>query len=329
VAACLAFDLDTLWSRRIVAVSAPETMLRSGSGRFSLGLILALLAVCALLVHELRVQTKRADAAIRTVRSLEQDVARLREDLNDRRDAERLPSVSQAPALARPPDSDGIADRSDHALEPVVASPSNVRKWVAADAYVITRQLYGPLLERLSLTSQQKEDLLALLAAEREDGTSTPHSNGSPPKSHERIENIASVIGYPNLQSFETFESKLAEYAQAQELGSQLTTAGQPMTESQRQQFVDLLASERARTVMDTQSTKMSSVDDLEEMMKRKDDYERRVLEGAAIFLSRDQTKLLEELYASRSARRAMAVDVQRKRSANSSDGPLWYPPDQ
>lgn len=296
--------------------------------RSMLALTLALVAATGVLVHQLRVQARRADSATRVVSSLAREVAELRQESPPL--AEPMTAVNPAPSTLAIEKSPASGD--DASPGTYVAGASSVGKWVAADANLVTRQLYAPLLEQFSVTPQQKEELISLLAAEREAATSTPHHPGSEPAIHERTDKIAAVIGYENVQLLEIFESKLVDYGQAQKLGAELATAGYPITSNQREQLVDLLASERARTTRDAQLAAARSAKDLEKAMQRKNEYEHRVLEGAGVFLSQDQIKLLESVYATRSARRAMAVDAQQQRASGgrgSGTTSLWYPPDQ
>ena len=244
-------------------------------------------------------------------------------------------SEPKAPAIQHS-DAPATANGNDANRAPV--DHSDALKWARENATRLVRRNYAVLLERLELTTQQQDALLALLTQDLL-GTAYTYDHGTIVRQgakrseEDRSKDIATIIGDLKLKEFLALERNLTAYSEASRIASLLEQNGVPTTSSQRDKLVTILAETRNQYIgaVTTKATDQEgrSLEYLEKELAKYSEYERHVVELAPAVLTPEQVVYLDKQYQYLSNQRANSLEQQRKQRADGTlpaDSHWWFP---
>ena len=202
------------------------------------------------------------------------------------------------------------------------------RKRVRESATREVQEVYSLLLEHLGLTANEKDAFLTFLIEDRISRTTTRYSRGKAMNAQERANDIAAIIGDAKLQEFLALEQNLNSYSEIQQMASGLHRDGMPLTDAQRDAYLQILLDVRNREMTSDVDAAPDSIEYLEQMLDRMDENERLVMELAPSVLSAGQVEWLFERYQHWSYQRAKALQDQIRARADDPSGfhPIYYP---
>jgi hypothetical protein len=228
------------------------------------------------------------------------------------------PVREQAVASAEPPpfmaNRQAMMDRSRQLLQ-----DPEYRKAMLAQQKLAMRRMYPDLLTALRLQPQEAERLMDVLAEQQLNMISNQppfRGRGQPPdptevqqyqqqvqqQQRERDAQIAALLGDAKLQEWQQYQKTLGARAQIRELRTELAESGIPLREGQVEPLVSALASEQERRSQEMMKDRArlnalgttmpaGRVTMMEQDLERAADYNQRLHDAAAPYLSSDQLR--------------------------------------
>jgi hypothetical protein len=188
------------------------------------------------------------------------------------------------------------------------------------------RDSYALLLEDLTLTLEERNDLVALLIEMQIEGMwsrgSTWEIRGRNIPDQERYERIAAVIGDQKLLAFLELQQNQRAYWETTQIARLLRRRGIPLTETQRDGVFEILVEVNARYPHTSPPTDVDddSVEWIEHVLMQYDEHDRHVIELAPSVLSQDQVVRLFAQYQSMSRERVSSVEHAKKLKVEQPD---------
>ena len=193
-----------------------------------------------------------------------------------------------------------------------------------ASAEVEERTLLVTFLrEALRLQPQEADRLMDLLAEQQLNMMSNPPpfgGRGQPPdpaelqqyqqqaqqQQRERDAQIASLLGDSKLQEWQSYQKTLGARSQLRELRTELAEAGMPLREGQIEPLVNSIAAEQEWRTQESMKYRSqlnalgnaapaNRVNMMEQNLERAAEYNRRLHDAAAPYLSSDQLRRFDE----------------------------------
>lgn len=113
------------------------------------------------------------------------------------------------------------------------------------------RRLYGQLLKDLSLDERQADQLIDLMILRSTEGLGAIDQNIQSDvlalKSEVMIQEVAALLGYEKSARYQNYMETLGEQVRMNEIAAQLYSAGLPLTEAQRKDFLGALLREKSQ----------------------------------------------------------------------------------
>jgi hypothetical protein len=247
--------------------------------------------------------------------------------------AEPEPEPTPPPALARQyPDatprsgmeSPVVPVRSPRMGRQLLLQDPEYRKAMIQQQKYAMARLYPDLREALRLQPEEAEQLMELLAEQQTDTMANrpPFAdarNGPPDPAQvqqwqeqmqrqqkERDAQIAQLLGDAKYQEWQSYQKTLGARMQIRELRVELAEAGIPLREGQIEPLVNSLAAEQQRRAQEAQNDRVqlnalgnagsgNRVAFLEKQLERTAEYNRRLHDAAAPYLSSDQLRRFDE----------------------------------
>ena len=184
------------------------------------------------------------------------------------------------------------------------------------------RDSHALLLEDLTLTPEEKKNLVALLIEMQIEGTwtrgSTWEIRGRVIPDQERYERIAAVIGDQKLLAFLELEQNRQAYWETTQIARLLRRRGIPLTETQRDGVFEILVEVEA---LYPNTPPPADVDDesvewVNHILAQQDEHARHVIELAPSALSPNQVVRLFDQYQSMSRQRIDFVERYKRLKA-------------
>ena len=240
--------------------------------------------------------------------------------------------LPQQPHLTPSADTQARASDSPAAETTVVQSesraqsenPGNVRKRAPVDeatqqarikeqATEDVRDGYALLLEDLSLPEQEKRDLVALLI-EMEVERRSGEIRGRKIPDQEKYERIAAVIGDRKLLALVELEQDRQSYWETTQIARLMRHKDVPLTEKQLAGVFDIVVEVHARYpyIPPPPELDIDSVELIEHVLTRADDFDRHIVELAPSVLSPRQVVHLFNAYEFMSRDRRSFVEKQK-----------------
>lgn len=223
--------------------------------------------------------------------------------------------VTEAPVFANRPMM--MMDRQRQLLQ----DPEYRKAMLAQQKYAMHR-MYPDLRSALGLQPQEADLLMDLLAEQQLNLMSNQppfRGRGQPPdaaemeryqqqlqqQQRERDAQIASLLGDSKLQEWQSYQKTLGARMQIRELRTEWAEAGMPLREGQIEPLVNALAEEqnsrvqgsiKYRSQVDALGpTPANRVNMMEADLERTADYNRRLHDAAAPYLTHDQLRRLDQ----------------------------------
>jgi phage terminase small subunit len=205
----------------------------------------------------------------------------------------------------------------------LLEDPEYRKAMIEQQKYAMTR-MYPDLRSALRLQPQEAEQLLELLAEQQTNAMSNqpPFAdprNGPPDpaemqrwqeqvklQQQERDAQIAQLLGDAKFQEWQSYQKTLGARMQIRELRVELAEAGIPLREGQIEPLVNSLAAEHQRRAQETQNnraqlsalghaTPTGRISFMEQELERTAEYNQRLRDAAAPYLSGDQLRRFDE----------------------------------
>lgn len=202
----------------------------------------------------------------------------------------------------------------------VLMQDPEYRKAMLAQQKLSMQRMYPDLRTALRLQPQEADRLIDLLAEQQLNMmTNQPpfRARGGPPpdpaelqqyqqqmqqQQRERDAQIASILGDSKLQEWQSYQKTLGARMQIRELRTELAEAGMPLREGQIEPLVNSIAAEQEWRAQDSikyrgqlnalgNASPAARVEMMEQNLERSAEYNRRLHDAAAPYLSNDQLR--------------------------------------
>lgn len=196
---------------------------------------------------------------------------------------------------------------------------------------LITQEIqleYALLIERLDLSQSEKSTLLAFLTEARIAETTTLYTRGQTIDEQVRLNAISVIVGNSKLKQFLDLEHNRASFVEVQKVQSLLTTKGVPITDTQRDDLLEVLIEIQNQDIsMPPTDAKPNSFEYLEYRLSEKIERKRLVMELAASVLSPEQIRYFDERNQHLIMQTTTAIQARKKAIATGAtdDDRVWY----
>ncbi|MEO1203092.1 MAG: hypothetical protein AAFX10_10305 [Pseudomonadota bacterium] len=234
-------------------------------------------------------------------------------------------AASDAPGDAGDRDPE-LAQRAEPGGDGPEAASDELLRELRDENIKLIRIDYSLMLKHLALTDSEYAGMLDFLAEDLMSKTYTTGHRPVPIGEADRRAGIAALIGEAKLERFLVLEQGRFEYREAQRIANMLEESGVPLSAESHDRLLDILIDVRERQQASGEPDVQSgTLEWVESMHARLDDYERLVLELSPSVLSAAQQELLYNRYHSLWMRRAAHLERQAQMRANDEDFPLGY----
>jgi hypothetical protein len=247
-----------------------------------------------------------------------------------RPDAVASDAGAMAGELGRHGAQERLAERTP-GLKPSPPNEAKARETLLDVAQTETVNAYGQLVKDLKLSQEVEDSLLDVLTKIKAGEMSNRFQQGTPADPEDKARQVAKAIGGDKAREFFEREKQMPAYWELGQLSTLLSQNGAPLTEIQRAGLFDLLGSLMTEYTAGANGEEARGVEplkQLEKQLKRKDEYERHLLEQAPSVLTQKQVGLMFDQFEYRSEQRANAINIQERRRAEHPDEkvPIWSP---
>jgi hypothetical protein len=194
-----------------------------------------------------------------------------------------------------------------------------MRKSMRSQQMIGIRMMYGDITKELGLSPQDTEQLLELLTDRQMDMAAAGMQSLDPndpnqannkdrlAENAKRYEDqIKAVLGEDKFKSLKSYEASMGDRFMLQQFEGQFGAAGAPLEANQKQQLLDLMREERAKTPSDLnlanssnpgkQMEALRNPETMNQFMASQEAFQKRVLERSRQFLNADQVGALEKV---------------------------------
>jgi hypothetical protein len=184
------------------------------------------------------------------------------------------------------------------------------RKALVAVQKMGLRATYKDLAKELNLSSDQASQLMDLLAKQqmeqmdgfrqnRGDPAAMTQTNNSERQRQNEIE-LMTLLG-DKYQKYESYQDTLGERTQVENLGVQFAASSLPLADSQKKQLMTVMVEERQVSPQPQWSRDLPPQDNMAQMRKWQEDYNKRVGERLSAVLSAEQLTQYKEIQTAQS----------------------------
>lgn len=231
-------------------------------------------------------------------------------------------------------------------LEKMMKDPA-MREMVRGQQKAAINMMYGGLFKEMKLSPEEKEKLAGILtetqmkAVENAKGLFGETKEGEAPEEATKLltdakkqsdAEIKALLGDERYAQFTDYQKNIGERMQLDQLKTRLETDNLPLQDQQSAQLLQAMQEEKAAVPPPIPSDATQSPGDVKSMMTPEnidkqiqwmDDYNRRVLDRAAQFLSPEQLKSYREMQEQQASLQQMGLKMAREMfGARKSAGP-------
>jgi phage terminase small subunit len=303
----------------------------------------------AALERALREETQTREEQVAKARELELRANRLQKDLQEfsavtsnLRTSESM-QRSNATALAERvkavKNSAGQAGVSGKDMREMVSSMMKnpeMRKMIRGQQKAAVEMMYSGLFKQLQLAPEEKAELSELLIESQMrqvDGAQGlfGDSEGQDPAQaradfaqakKETDAQVKDLLGEERYATYQDYQKNITERMQLDQLKTRLEGAQMPLEEAQLAQLLKLMKDEKAKVppaiptdpnLSPAETKALMTADNLDKQVQWMEDYNKRVLDGAAGLLTPDQLKQFREMQEQQASMQKMGLKMAKE----------------